>query len=117
MLQNSVPKVLDLDLVAALDKLQSHLDRASRIGTLQLQIHGTNSRTNVTHSHATAHMHRRSSTASFMPFVRLTGLCTRTIKMSAYQTAIPDPKPQQPVVAGLESLLVAVQQRRFGSRC
>lgn len=37
MLQNSVPKMLDLDLVAALDELQGHLDRVPRITTLQLQ--------------------------------------------------------------------------------
>lgn len=37
MLQHSVPKVLDLDLVAALHELQGHLNRVPRIATLQLQ--------------------------------------------------------------------------------
>ena len=40
MLQYSVPKMLDLDLVAALDELQGHLDRVPRIATLQLQQSG-----------------------------------------------------------------------------
>ena len=96
MLQDSIPKVLHLNLVATLDKLQGHLNRVPSIGTLQLRRqYGQRSLVQNVQSHQPPVKH--GLVYVYREF------CLTKQQTAGCHTVIPDPKPQQPDVAGFGS--------------